>query len=48
MTRIAALLLLPLAAARSTLAAIGTLSGFCEVASLACWPGIPPQCNIED
>lgn len=29
-------------------ARLGTISGFCDVASLACWPGIPPQCNIED
>jgi len=29
-------------------ARLGLLSGFCEVASLACWPDLPPQCNVED
>lgn len=29
-------------------ARLGTLAGFCDVASLACWPDLPPQCSIEE
>lgn len=29
-------------------ARLGTLAGFCEVASLACWPDLPPQCGYDE